>query len=188
MVTPYIILGKITQTRGIQGQLVAQLTLPIQSLDPVSFIFIQIGHTYVPYQIEKKMLLKPHQAWLTLQDINTRHDSYPIVGKSIWLPKDVFNKIIVKKPTIPDQVIGYPVTDLTLGELGVVKRIEEFSMHRCLVVNYQNKELLIPYASTLIQDVDHRHKRLITDLPAGFLEAVGLEVRFCAQCPHSAPL
>lgn len=171
MINSYIVLGHITQTRGLQGKVAAQLTCSLTTLDPVDFIFIQIGHTYVPYQVEEKILSRPDQALFQLQGITNRSTAHEIVGKSIWLPQDLLNKILVKSaPT--DQIVGYHLIDEKLGDLGVVKRIEVFPMHRCLVVDYQAQELLIPYVSALITALDHAHKKLVTNLPGGFLEAM----------------
>lgn len=172
-VNQYALFGHLTQTRGLQGQMVAQLEAPIKTLDPVEFIFIQIGHTYVPYQVEEKVLPQPDQALFKLQGITGRSTAHDIVGKNIWLPQALLNKLVTKSAP-QDRVVGYHVTDVTLGELGVIKRIEVFPMHLCLVVDYQHKELLIPYVSALIKDLDHAHQRLTTDLPTGFLEAMGI--------------
>lgn len=173
MVNKYALFGHLLQARGLHGQLIAQLAYPIKALEPIKFVFIQIGHTYVPYQVEEKVLTQTDRAFFKLQGITSKSAAQEIVSKSIWLPSSLLDKILVKRAA-QDRVIGYYVTDVKLGKLGVVKRTEEFPMHRCLVVDYQNKELLIPYVSALINNLDHTHQRLATDLPPGFLEAVGL--------------
>ncbi len=172
MVHPYALFGHLVQTRGLQGQLMAQLASPIKSLDPVAFIFIQMGHTYVPYQVEERTLPQPDQALFKLQGITDRSIAHEIIGKSIWLPQDILNKILVK-PATQDQVIGYQVIDVILGELGVVKRIEAFPMHLCLVIDYPDKELLIPYVAAFIKKLDPARQQMTIQLPAGFLEAMG---------------
>jgi ribosomal 30S subunit maturation factor RimM len=171
-VNPYALWGHLIQTRGLQGQVVAQLESPITTLNPVDFIFIQIGHTYVPYQVEEKALPQPDQALFRLQGVTDRPTAQGIIGKSIWLPQGLLNKIGTKSAT-QDPVVGYSVRDVKLGELGKVERIEAFPMHSCLVVSFQNKELLIPYVPAWIQDLDHAHQQLTITLPAGFLEAMG---------------
>jgi 16S rRNA processing protein RimM len=172
MAHSYALLGHITQTRGLNGQVVAKLEFPIKTLDPVEFIFIQLGHTYVPYQVEEKVLPQSDQAWFKLQGITDRSTAHEIVGKSIWLPQEVLNNLLDKSDD-QDAVVGYQVIDVALGELGVVKHQAKLPGQLCLVIDYQGKELLIPYVSALIKDLNHAHQRLITDLPAGFLEAMG---------------
>jgi 16S rRNA processing protein RimM len=174
MTNQYALFGHLIQTRGLQGQVVAQLASPIKTLDPVEFIFIQIGHTYVPYQVEEKGLPQSDQALFKLRGITDRSTAHEVVGKSIWLSQELLNQLVVKS-TPQDQVVGYYVSDVKLGGLGVVKRIEVFPMHRCLVVDYQNKELLIPYVAALIQHLDHTNQQIIIKLPTGFLEAMGYQ-------------
>lgn len=172
MAPSYALFGQLVQTRGLQGHVVAQLATAIKTLDPVTFIHIQVGHTYVPYQVEEKALSQPNQAVFKLQGINDKSTAQEIVTQDIWFPSSLLNKITVK-PALQDQVVGYHVTDVKVGELGIVKRIEVFPMHRCLVVDYKHQELLIPYISALIKDLDPAHERLIIHLPTGFLEAMG---------------
>jgi len=169
----YIEIGTITQTRGLKGQIIAHIHPDLTTLDTVKYIFIKIGTTLVPYEIEEANL-QEHRACLQLQGIVDKSAALELIHKTIWLPEEVLNTIItVRKTPQQEEVIGYHVTDIHKGPLGIVQRIEQFPMHACLVIDYSNKELLIPHVPSFIQHVDHKHKQLTVQLSPGFLEAVG---------------
>ena len=171
----YAHIGTFMHTRGVHGQLVAPLEFTFKSIDPITFIFIKIiGNTYVPYQVEEKRLLKPDQAWLKLQDINSKEAAHNMLGKTIWLLQDTLQLLPITSP-VTHQLMGYDIKDMMLGRLGIVVKIEKFPKQHCLVVEYQNQELLIPYVSAFIKNVDHAQKNITICLPDRFIEALGLK-------------
>jgi len=164
-------IGKITQARGLKGYVVARIEPILESFDSINYIFIKIGHTLVPYQVEE-ITGQGQQVFIKFQHINDRDSVRELIGSSIWLSQEVLDKLVVQEESYTD-VIGYQVIDKHQGELGIVKDIEQFPLHACLVVDYLDKELLIPYEPALIQHLDHKHKQIVVELPVGFLEAVG---------------
>ena len=169
----YIEIGTIIQTRGLKGQVIAHIEPDLTTLDTIRYIFIKIGTTLVPYGIEEANL-QDHRAFLQFQGIADKSAALALIHKTIWLPEAVLDTIIAVRTTPQqEELIGYDVTDIHQGPLGIVQRIEQFPMHACLVIDYFNKELLIPHVPSFIQHVDHKNKQLTVQLPPGFLEAVG---------------
>ena len=167
----YIELGIIKQIRGLKGYVLAHIEPELKSFHTITYIFMKIGHTYVPYQIEEASL-NYHQAILKLQDIDNREAAQGLINQIIWLPEKIANKIIPKE-ALPSPLIGYEVEDIHEGKLGTIKRIDKLSIQSCLVVAYLNYELLIPYEKALIKHIDPASKHILVHLPTGFLEAVG---------------
>jgi len=171
----YVLIGTFIHTRGVHGQLVTQLELSLESLEPITFIFIQVvGKTYVPYKIEEKILVQPDRAWLQLQYITSKEAAHSLLGKNVWLQRETFEQLAITS-VFNQELIGYETQDLHIGKLGVVMGIEKFPTQDCLVVEYKNQELLIPYVSAFIKDVEHEQKHITLCLPSGFLEALGLK-------------
>jgi 16S rRNA processing protein RimM len=167
----YIELGKIIQARGLKGDVIARIAPELTTLDPIKYIFIKIGSTLVPHQLEEANL-HGSQALLKFQGIEDSMAARELINKTIWLPEETLQQILAKEETDED-ITGYHVTDMEQGKLGIIEYIEEFPMHQCLVINYKNNQLLIPYVPNFIQQVDHKKKELLIQLPPGFLEAMG---------------
>ncbi len=173
--SPYVRIGTLLHTRGVHGQLVAPLELSIESLDPITCIFIQVlGNTHVPYQLVDKRLIEPDKAWLKLRNITSKEAAHSLLGKSIWLLQDTLQQLTITS-VFPQPLIGYEVCDVHIGSLGAVINIEKFPQQHCLDVAYNDQSLLIPYIPAFIQNVDHQKRSITVCLPEGFLEALGLK-------------
>jgi 16S rRNA processing protein RimM len=166
----YIELGVIKRVQGLKGRVVALLDFPLDSLDQVETVFIQLDHTLVPYRVGYCQLIGD-QAIMKFQGIDDRTMAYSLKGKTLLIREEDLPGQAVAEESIPS-LVGYQVADIQQGALGIVERIEHFPWQELLVVNYLSKELLIPYHEKLIQDIDHASKQIVVDLPAGFIEAV----------------
>jgi 16S rRNA processing protein RimM len=166
----YIELGIIKRVQGLKGQVVAFLDFPLDRVAPLKTIFIQLEHTLVPYRVVQVQLLDD-QAIMKFQGIDNRTMAYSLKGKTLFIRKEDFPEQIVAKETVPT-LVGYQVSDIHQGALGIVERMEHLPWQTLLVVNYLSKELLIPYHEKLVQDIDHASKHIVVDLPSGFIEAV----------------
>ena len=68
------------------------------------------------------------------------------------------------------QIIGYEVEDKNHGRLGKVKDIMETSGQDILIMNYQDKEILIPMTEGFLIGAEHEEKLVKTAMPEGLLE------------------
>lgn len=173
--SPYIHIGTLLHTRGVHGQLVAPLELSIESLEPITFIFLQVlGDTHVPYQLVEKRLIEPDKAWLKLRNITSKEAAHSLLGKNIWLLRETLQQLTITS-SCPQELIDYEVQDVHLGSLGTVMDIAQFPQQQCLDVTYNHQSLLIPYIPAFIQNVDPQHRSITVCLPEGFLEAMEIK-------------
>jgi 16S rRNA processing protein RimM len=167
----YIELGFIKRVQGLQGQVVALLDFPLDMVDQLRTVFIQLDHTLVPYRVGQVHLLFDDQVIIKFQGIDDRTMAYSLKGKTLFIRKEDFpEQVITQEPSL--SLVSYQVSDIHQGALGIVERIEDLPGQTLLVVKYLSKELLIPYHEKLIPAIDHATKRIVVDLPSGFIEAV----------------
>lgn len=165
----YTAIGIIMQAHGLKGYVIAQLEVALSSLN-VDYLFIQIGHTLVPYELEQSTL-QGQRASIKFKYIDSRSATHELIGASIWVSEKIIKPTLQKDNAV--NLEGYQVIDVEKGVLGSVKCVEQFPLHACLVVDYLHKELLIPYEPALLQEINHNQKKINTKLPIGFLEAMG---------------
>lgn len=166
----YIKIGTIKQIQGLQGQVVALLDEAIDRSAKIKTLFIQFDHTFVPYAVTHWQVLHG-QAIIRFEQVDDRNMAYPLKGKALFVQESVWEQLfITQDPAI--NLVGYQVADIQQGHLGFVVRMENLPLQKLLVVNYQEKELLIPYHQALIQHIDHANKQLIVTLPPGFITAL----------------
>jgi 16S rRNA processing protein RimM len=65
---------------------------------------------------------------------------------------------------------GFMIVDESLGELGVVKAIEEFPQQEMAIIMYHENEVLIPLNEFIIVNIDENKKVIQVNLPEGLLE------------------
>ena len=69
-----------------------------------------------------------------------------------------------------NEIQGFMVKDETLGELGQVKTFEHHPGNDLLVIQYNQKECLIPFVPELIVSIDFESQVIVMNLPEGLLD------------------
>ncbi|MBX9889734.1 MAG: hypothetical protein K2X94_00475 [Amoebophilaceae bacterium] len=168
----YGYVGFFKKPKGNSGALVANFLdeLSVDLLVKLPALFVEIGHTKVPYRVQEISLLQ-HQAIVQLCLITSRTTAYALQNLPIFIPQSLLQKEF-NLITPSGFLVGFLVKDILLGIIGVVQAISSNRDQYMIVVAYQNKELLIPYGKPFIIQVDDRQKVLTTQLPEGYIEAM----------------
>jgi 16S rRNA processing protein RimM len=62
------------------------------------------------------------------------------------------------------------VIDTKLGSLGEIEDVDDSTINVLIKIDYKGKELLVPIADELIEDVDHDRRTLTVNIPEGLLD------------------
>jgi 16S rRNA processing protein RimM len=161
--------GFIMRPHGLKGEVTISLN-PDSPADweTLEVIFVEQHETLVPYFIEG-VSVRGDKAFLKLEDLSTPEQAAQLKNHSLYLPKTSRPKASAGD-FYDDEVIGFQVDDATAGHLGKVKTIERAGINRFIILDYQQKEVMIPAQKPLLKSIN-RSKRIISvDLPEGFLE------------------
>jgi len=165
----YTELGVIHRAKGLQGEMVVLLHHALTGVESLPALFVQMEHTLVPYQLAK-WVLKHQQALLKLQGVHDRQAAYHLKGRSIFALR-------AHLPTLPTfqvlltELVDYSVVDTAIGPLGCVQDVYTTPFQQLLAVDYQGKELLIPYHEAIVKQIAHSAQCITVKLPPGFLKA-----------------
>lgn len=162
-------LGIIQRKQGLQGAVVALLHQEVPQLDALKGLFIQIDHTLVPYGIEQ-LSSQHHRATIKFQGVDSPTAAHDLKGCSIFAPQEAFPQLS-DSSVQPERLIGYQVLDVQQGSLGIVQGIYDFPQQQLLGINYEEKELLVPYHEDIVMHVDHSQRSIQVQLPKGFIES-----------------
>jgi 16S rRNA processing protein RimM len=161
-------LGQIVKAHGLKGEIVAELDVDHpEQFKKLESVFLEINQKLIPFFIEGISILKS-KAILKFEDIEKIEDTKPLLKKILYLPLDLLPES--DDDDNYDQIIGFKVKDNNLGELGIVKDILERAGQDLIVMDYQEKEVLIPIDDSIILEVDETNKMLLVDLPDGLLD------------------
>lgn len=160
-------LGVIQRGQGLKGHMVALLNQDVTSIGSLKTVFIQIDHTLVPYHIEK-WVSQPSRAVIKLQGVDDLEAAYQLKGCPLFVEREVFAEVSTQEAPLV-HLIGYRVVEAQAGELGCVQDLYAVPLQQLLAVDYQGRELLIPYHKNIVIRVDDGAQRIDVQLPKGFL-------------------
>jgi 16S rRNA processing protein RimM len=165
----YFELGALAKPHGIKGALHAFLDVD----DPYEYeeltsVFVQEGQELVPYFIED-IQIKTNLNLIFFEGIDSVDKAKELVGKKLFLPMSFLPKL-KENQFYYHEIIGYQVEDQQLGLLGTVKEVVSLGAQEVLVMNHQNREVLIPLTDEIIPKVNKKEKIVYSNLPDGLLE------------------
>ena len=164
-----ISIGYTKKAHGVKGAIrVSIKDQYLATFEEIDVLFLSIDGRNIPYFIENKIFDSPYR--ITFEDHPTREAIEPLTSKEILVQKD---KIIVE--AIPNELIyggyiDYLIVDQVEGEIGTIIDIQEFPQQEMALVLYQNKEILIPLNTHLIESIEEDSKTIVVNLPEGLLD------------------
>lgn len=164
-----IVLGKITSLQGNKGELRLK---PYEGakvlLAPGEYIYIEKENKLLPFQIESLKKIK-NEFIIKLTGINSREEGLFSLGKELLFPEE-------KLPALDEgefyeyQLIGASVKTCDQEEVGQVTGFWEIKGKTLMVVEKNNKEILIPFEEAICVSIDVKKRLIIIDPPEGLLD------------------
>ncbi|NOT75645.1 MAG: 16S rRNA processing protein RimM [Cyclobacteriaceae bacterium] len=164
----YFKIGYIAKTHGLKGEVTIMLDPDCPDLEELKSIFVQTNQQLVPHFIET-VSIKGVKAYLKFEDVSTLEQSTALKGSSLFLAKSDRPKL-QRGEFYNDEVVGFEVSDVQEGPLGDVFEVQEAGPNRYLMIMYLNKEVMIPLNGPFIKSVNKSKKKILVELPDGFLE------------------
>lgn len=167
----YISVGKIGKAHGIKGAvkcLAEDAYLP--DLANTSAIFIEESGQKLPYFLEEVQI--GNAVILTLEELGTKEEANRLRGKEVFLRESDLLPIKNRVFEVLEyaKYEGFELQDKELGMIGVIEEIIEMPQQEMAVVNYQEKEVLIPMNEDFILEILAQKKILKVELPEGLLD------------------
>jgi 16S rRNA processing protein RimM len=162
-------IGKIARPHGLKGEVTVLLEDAPADWDTLKNVFIQLRpNELVPFFIES-VSVRGTKAFVKFEEHDTPEQAESISKKDIYLPKTERPKS-GKGEFYDDEIMGFKVDDVQLGEIGEISAVETSGTIRLLVVSNEKKEFLIPTNGPFITSVNKTKKKISVDLPEGFLD------------------
>ena len=159
--------GKISKPNGLQGK-VNMILDPVagKSIETDSPLFIDIDGQRVPFFVEDLEPVSIDMAIVKFEFIESIEQARAFTGCEVYF--DPLYKPDAQVPTNDfEAVIGYEAFDQELGYLGKVNHFIESDLNPVLVIDYKNKELLVPAVEAIIRHINHTEKSIHFYLPDG---------------------
>ncbi|MGB1452800.1 MAG: ribosome maturation factor RimM [Crocinitomicaceae bacterium] len=165
-----IYIGQIAKLHGYKGgvSLFLDVTHPEEYMDMESF-FIEIDGILTPFFVESFKLKNKGFAAVKFQGIDSEQEARSLLKKKVFIPESEL-KELDESNFYDHEVIGYEVEDVVKGEIGKVTAIADLKQNPLLVIEFKDKEILLPIFEGLIVKVDRKLKRLKVKAPDGLID------------------
>jgi 16S rRNA processing protein RimM len=132
-------------------------------------VFLEIRSTKVPFFI--KDIRGAHGDIVLFEDIPNREAALLLQSKKIYLlQSDVPDDLDLETDALQySHLAGYTLLDETLGLIGAIEEVIEMPQQEMAVLQYQNKEVLVPLNAIFIKKIDDKKSEILMDLPDGLL-------------------
>jgi 16S rRNA processing protein RimM len=166
--------GFFKKTHGVSGELVLEYEPQFEySIENADRFFVEIEGLLVPFFIvEDGFRFKTeNSAIITFDGVETEKYAKRMVGSSVFL----FKSEIVEMPDEPSesQFVNYLLIDEKLGNVGIIEQIDNYSGNIVFTINFNGKELLVPFNEDFLIEIDKNNKALKLKLPDGLIEEQG---------------
>ena len=161
-------LGYIVKTHGLKGQVQIQLDVDEPELYyEMESVFLEQSGNLVPFFFTE---IQPQGDRLlaSFEEFDSSDKSAALVGRKLFLPLQVLPDL-GQDEYYYHELIGMEVYQ---GDtpLGKVETIYQPSSQYLLAITYNNQEVLIPIEDGIVLSVDKSARKIVVDLPEGYLE------------------
>ncbi|RFS14604.1 ribosome maturation factor RimM [Emticicia sp. C21] len=164
------LLGKITKTHGLKGELAIWLDVDYpEEYEELDSVLLEIKGELVPHFVEE-IQIRPNKSIIKFEDIDTIEAASKLVNCDIYLPEDSLPELEDDDQFYYHEIIDYDVVDEIKGKLGKVLAVYTSDRQDLIAMQYEGKEVLIPIDDDIVKTVDREKKELYTNLPEGLLE------------------
>jgi 16S rRNA processing protein RimM len=167
-----IAIGYTKKPHGLKGEIKVQVEDKyLEDLMETEAVLLAIKGKPTPFFLED---IRVGNAIIAkFEDVNSLEEAMSIASKEMFLrPQDILpddlREMTVERLAFAD-CVGFTLFDKN-EIVGTIEDVVEFPQQEMAVINYQNRELLIPLNEAFIQQIDKQAKRILMDLPEGLLD------------------
>lgn len=161
--------GKVIKPSGSSGDVILSFNKEITNLKKTESAFILLQGNLIPFFIDRIESRGRNQYLVSFLDVRTGEEVTPLLGASVFLPNSMQPR---KRPGkhYDFDLEGFRVIDRNFGEIGTVSGVLELPMQELLEVSHQGKQILIPLADEIVEELDEHSKTIYIRAPEGLIE------------------
>ena len=167
-----ILIGATKKPHGLKGELKLYVEERyVEDLMNAEILMIDIKGRPTPFFIED--IRFGNNIIAKFEDVNTPEAALSIANKEISLRESDLipdDERVIEIETMPyEHCVGYTIVNK--GEtVGMIDNIVEYPQQEMAILNYKNKEVLVPLNQHFIKKVDDKNKVIEMVLPEGLLD------------------
>jgi 16S rRNA processing protein RimM len=164
------LLGFFSKLHGYKGELTASFdTVDQEDYTDLENLYVESKGVIVPYFIESIEHKTNTSIKVKLEGIDTEAAAKVLVKCAIYIDKDLVSESDEEQQELRS-LEGYHMIDMTHGPIGVLDRIEDNKLNPLMIIQYEDKEILLPMHPDFIEKIDHKKKTVHILAPEGLID------------------
>ena len=163
-------IGHISKSHGLHGLFSIKLSVPRD----LCHLFNNLKTIYLenntkPLTVSSSVINNEIFLKTKVAGINSREDVKLLLRNNIYIKNGDHTKIdqaINKK----NKLMNFKVIDTILGEIGIIKRIEFDRPQALLIIESNDKTILVPYEQSFIIKINDSKNEITLNLPEGITD------------------
>lgn len=166
-------IGQFAKPHGIKGEITLIMDYDVsddwdEQEEP--YIICEVNGILVPFFVEEYRYKNDTALLLKLEGIDSEAEAREFSNHMVYYPLSKVNTNELVGDITWDNFIGFTVVDKQRGEIGQITHVDETTLNVLLEIRYDGRDILLPAADELIQDVDYSQKRIMVSMPEGLLD------------------
>jgi 16S rRNA processing protein RimM len=166
-------LGKVTKLHSFKGELEIFLDVDQpEAYHDLDMFYVEMNQKQsllVPHFVESLQPKRNNHCRVKIEDIDSEELATTLVNKAIYLPLDELPEL-GKDQFYYHEIIGFEVEDDEFGKIGSVTSVADQGVNHMLVVERDEKEILIPINDAFFRGIDKNKKEIYITTPEGFFD------------------
>lgn len=166
-------IGQFAKPHGIKGEITLIMDYDVsddwdEQEEP--YIICEVNGILVPFFVEEYRYKNDTALLLKLEGIDSEAEAREFSNRMVYYPLSKVNTNKLVGDITWDNFIGFTVVDKQRGEIGQITHVDETTLNVLLEIRYDGRDILLPAADELIQDVDYSQKRIMVSMPEGLFD------------------
>jgi 16S rRNA processing protein RimM len=166
--TDKILLGKLIKPIGLDGEIRLSIEEGIEHVEKPQVLFQLRDDRFFPWFVQEWKNSDEGEYLVQFEELNSPEKAREICGQSIWVDSSLVS--FSPQDDGRDDLIGYQIRDQQGKVYGNISEILDNSGQWLAVLEYENREILIPLAEENILGVQDIERYLVVDIPEGLTD------------------
>lgn len=162
-------IGMLTKTHGVSGELNMAFTDDVFDRVEAEYVVCRMDGILVPFFMEEYRFRSDTTVLMKFEGVDTEEQARRMVGVEVYFPKALTEEVHEGEYTW-SYFTGFTVVDTVHGELGEVEAVDESTLNVLFeVATPFGGKILLPAGEDLVEDIDHKNRKIYMTLPDGLL-------------------
>ncbi len=164
-------IGYLQKPHGIKGEIALQFEPEYEaSIDEMPTLFLEIDGLLVPYFLRDEGLRfrSSETALVHFDWVDDEDQARKLTGLSVYILKDDY--INEGEEVSLHQLVGYTLFDSTVGKIGPITQVDDYSGNLIITVQFGNNEVLVPLSNDFLTRLDEDAREIEMDCPEGIFD------------------